>query len=104
MFGGTKMSETKGEFTKAVVDTSDNSTTVTTGTIIVRGAWVNTVLSAHVVILKDGTTSIFTIPASTPAGTWLPFGDTVFNTSLVVDPDDSSSGNITVVYKEILPV
>lgn len=98
------MGNTIGEFTKAVVDTSDNSTTIRTGAVIVRGVWINTVLSAHTVILKDGTTSIFTIPASAPAGTWIPLGDTVFNTSLVVDPDDSSTGNITVVYKEILNV
>lgn len=90
---------TAPEFLYAVVDTSDNSTTVYSGKVLVRGVYVNTSLSAHTVILKNDSTAVFTIPSSTGAGTFIPFGDVSFDTSLVVDPDDSSTGSITVIYK-----
>lgn len=90
------------EFLTLVVDTSTDSTTVRTGAGIVRGVFINTILSAHTVVIKDDTTAMFTLAASTPAGSWIPFGDAQFSTSLVVDPHNSSTGSITVVYKEVL--
>lgn len=92
---------TMPEFRATAVDTSDNTTEVNSSPCIVRGVYVNTVLSAHTVVLKDNTTAKFTLPASLAAGTWVPMGDARFDTSLVVDPDDSSTGNITVVYKQV---
>jgi len=94
--------ETGFEFKYAVVDTSDNSTTVSTRNSMLRGVYINTSLSAHTVVIKDGTTSVFTIPASSFAGQFIPFGDVVFTGGIVVDPDDSSTGSITVVYKPVL--
>lgn len=93
---------TTAEFTGDTVDLSDDSTTVTTNACIVRGVYVNTVLSSHECPIKDDTTTKFTLPAALAAGTFVPFGDTMFNTSLVVDPDDSATGDITVIYKPIL--
>lgn len=83
------------------IDTADNSTTVTTKRTIVHGVYVNTVLSAHTVILKNGTETKYTLPASLPAGTYIPIGDALFESGLVVDPNDASTGNITVEYKEL---
>lgn len=64
-----------------------------------RGVYINTTLSAHTVVIKDDTTAMFTIPASSPAGQFIPFGDAEFLTNLTVDWDASmSAGNITLVY------
>lgn len=89
------------ECTYAVVDTSTDSTTVYSGPCIVVGIFVNTVLSAHTVILKDNATSVITLPASLAAGTNIVLPGIRFETSLVVDPDNSSTGNITVMYKPL---
>lgn len=83
----------------AVVDVSTDSTTVYTGRVEVVGVVVNTALSAHALPIKDGTTTVFTLPASAAAGSSYALHNTVFNTSLVVDPDDLATGNVTVVYR-----
>lgn len=85
----------------SVVNVADNSTTVYTGKVVVIGAVVNTALSAHTLPIKDDTTTVFTLPASAAAGAFYSFYDTVFNTSLVVDPDDAATGNVTLVYRPV---
>jgi hypothetical protein len=83
----------------AVVNVADNSTTVHTGRCRLYGIYVNTVLSAQACPIEDGTTAIVTLPASLAAGSNLQFPGVEFRTSLVVDPDDSATGNITVFFK-----
>lgn len=83
----------------AVVDIADNSTTVYTGVVKVVGIVINTVLSAHDLPIKDGSTTVFTIPASAAAGTFYNLFETQLATSLVVDPNDAATGNITVIYQ-----
>jgi len=84
----------------AVVLNSDDSTPVYAGAAVVRGFWVNATFSAHACEIKNGSTTVFTIPASTAPG-WYPLGDVVFNDSLVYDPDNAASaGSVTFVYKE----
>jgi len=63
--------------------------------------YVNTVLSAHTVILADAATSVITLPATMAAGTYLPFPAIRFETSLQCNPDDSSTGNITILWRPI---
>jgi hypothetical protein len=87
------------EFLPTIVDISTDSTTVYADPVILRGCYVNTTLSAHGLPVKNGSTTVFTIPASTPAGTTIPFYDTVFGTSLVIDPDNSGTGSVTFIYK-----
>lgn len=99
----------KNEFTQAathipsVVDLSDNSTTVYAGAAQLVGVHVHTTLSAQDCPIEDGTdgTAFFNIPASTAAGTWLEAGNMRYTSSLYVDPDDSATGQITVVYTPI---
>jgi len=84
-----------------IVDLSDNDTQVYGGPAILLGVHVHTVLSAHACPIKDGGTSgvePFAIPASTAAGTWIEGGNMRFTTDIHVDPDDSATGQITVVY------
>ena len=87
------------DFTQTVVDVSTYSVAISTRPTVVRGVYINTVLSAHTVVIKSVTTAIYTFPASSAAGTYFEFGDTTFANGLVVDPNDSSTGNITIEYK-----
>lgn len=83
----------------AVVSTADDTTTVLSTPAVLYGIFVNTVLSAHTVLITDGATTVLTLPASLAAGTNLIFpGGIRFETSLIVDPDNSSTGNITLSY------
>jgi hypothetical protein len=81
-----------------VVDVSVDSTTVTSKPARLGGIFINTALSAHALPIIDGATTIFTIPASATAGTFYNFIGTKFNTSLIVDPNDAATGNITVLW------
>lgn len=83
------------------VDTSADSTTVYNGPAILLGIYVNTVLSAHTVVISDAAVAKVTLPASLAAGTNLAFPGIRFTTSLVVDPDNSSTGNITIMYRPL---
>ncbi len=86
-----------------VVDVADNSTTVYTGPCMLYGIYVNTVLSAHAVPIQDGTTAVITLIASLAAGTNLEFPGIRFEESLIVDPNDAGTGNITVIYRPVNP-
>lgn len=86
-----------------VVDVADNLTTVYTGPCMLYGIYVNTVLSAHACPIQDGTTAVITLIASLAAGTNLEFPGIRFETSLVVDPNDAGTGNITVIYRPVNP-
>lgn len=89
------------QFEKKVVDTSTNSTVISTKTCALRGVFINTTLSAHTVVIEDAAgTAIFTIPASTPAGTSIALYDVIAG-GLTVNPDDSSTGNLTIAYAEL---
>ena len=82
-------------------DLSNNDTEVYGGSCCLIGVHVHTTLSAHDCPLKDGGTSgteLFNIPASTVAGTWLEAGGMYFSSTLHIDPNDSATGQVTVVY------
>jgi hypothetical protein len=90
-----------GEWLYKVVDVGDNTTTVYAGPAILHGVYVNTTLSAHAVPIEDNTTTVVTIPAGATAGSiYHPF-DIVFATSLIVNPNDSGTGSITVAYRPL---
>ena len=85
-----------------VVDLSDDTTTVYGGPAQLVGVHIQS-MSAHAVPIKNGVggTTLFSIPASTPAGKWVEGGNMRFSSSLYVDPDNSATGTITVVYSPI---
>ncbi len=89
------------EYKYAVVDLSDNSTTVSTKPALVIGIYINTVLSAHTVVLKDDTAPVLTLVASLAAGTMVDIPPIRFETNLIVDPNDSSTGNLTIFYRDL---
>ena len=98
---GTDYSSTSQETKCDTVDTATNSTTVYAGPALLSSVYVNTVLSAVTVVISDNATAKFTLPASLAAGTLLNFPGAQFRTTLVVDPDDLSTGNITVCYRPL---
>jgi len=88
----------------SIQDTSTNGpTSIVAGPALLLGVYVNTVLSAHTVIIADATTAIVTLPASLAAGTMINFPGLRFETSLNIDPNDSSTGNLTVIYRKVNP-
>lgn len=92
------------EWKYGVVDlTQDTSTTVSDIGAVVRGVYVNEDLSAHPVEIKDGSDTVFIVKASLSAGSFVDLIGTVFDSSVVVDPDDSATGNITVLYRRLGP-
>lgn len=89
----------------SVVDLADNSTQVYGSPVQLVGVHVQSTISAHAVLIKDGGTSgttKFQVPASTAGGTWIEGGNMRFDTDLTVDPDDTGTGTITVVYTPIM--
>jgi hypothetical protein len=82
----------------AVVDVATDTTTVFTGRCYLYGVYINTVLSAHALPIVDGSTTLVTIPASAAAGTHFPLPGILFATSLIVDPNDAATGNVTLAY------
>ena len=91
--------EIAAEWLHAVVNIAADFTTIYSGPVLLRGIYVNTTLSAHVVPVRDNSVTIFSIPASTAAGTFINCMDVRMETNLQVDPDNVATGNITVVYK-----
>ena len=86
----------------SIQDTSINGPTEIYGApCLLMGIFVNTVLSAHTVLIPDATTAIVTLPASLAAGTMVEFPGLRFETSLNIDPNDASTGNLTIIYRKM---
>ena len=90
---------TECEYT--VVPVADDTTTVFTGPCILYGIYVNTVLSAHVLPIEDASTTVVSVVASAAAGTSILYPGIRFNTSLIVNPDDSATGSVTVAWRRV---
>jgi hypothetical protein len=87
----------------SVVDVATDTTTVYTGAVLLYGVYVNTALSAHALPITDGSTTVVTLPASAAAGAMYPFPGILFLTSLIVNPNDAATGNVTVAYRPLAP-
>jgi hypothetical protein len=83
------------------VDLSNGTTTISPVGVKVRGVYINTAMSAHTCTVDNGATVMFTIPASSSAGTVITFAGeegVIFDTSLVVTPDPAGTGDFTILY------
>lgn len=79
-----------------------NSEQIYAGPCILYGIYVSTAISAHVTVIKDGTTAVLSLPASAAAGAMYTFPGIRFETSLELDPDDATTtGVLTFVYKPL---
>lgn len=82
-----------------VVNVADDSTTVSSAPAILYSVHVNTALSAHACPIADSSTTVLSLAASAAVGTNLSWPNGIpFATSLVVDPDNSGTGSITLVW------
>lgn len=92
----------QNEVNATVVDLSADSTTVYAGPAFLMGVYVDVVLSAHACPIKDGTSTILNIPASTAVGAFS-IGNSgcaiKFNTSLIIDPDNAATGTVVVYWR-----
>jgi len=87
-----------------VVDVAADSTTVYTGKCIYYGCVVTTALSAHALPIMDGSNTIDSFAASAAVGTYHGFNHGVrCSTGLVVDPNNSATGTVTVFYRPLNP-
>jgi len=87
----------------AVVSVTDNTTTVYTGPCMLYGVYVNTALSAHALPIQDGATTVVSLAASSAIGVNPQFPGVKFNTSLIVNPNDSGTGSVTIAYRPVNP-
>lgn len=89
----------------AIIDLqTDAATTVVNGPAILYGVYVDTVLSAHACPILDGTTTVLSLVASLAVGTNLAWPNGIkFNTSLIVNSNDSATGQIVVFYRTLNP-
>jgi hypothetical protein len=86
----------------AAVDVANNSTTVYNGPCLYFGCIVTTALSAHALPVMDGSATVDSFAASSAVGTSHLFLHGVrCNTSLIVDPNDAATGNVTVFYRPL---
>ena len=95
---------TDARFVTSVVDLSTDSTTITSAPALLRGISIQTANSAQAVPVKNGAsgTTVFTIPASSSGGIWYECGDARMELGITIDPDNSATGTISVVWKPLL--
>lgn len=88
-----------------IVNMTDNTTTVYTGSCYLIAIHVNIVLTAAAVDIENvAGTPVFTLAASLAASTNLPFYGTHFPNALIINPDDgAASGQITVMWRKHNP-
>ena len=97
-YGQLKVATVPQACSMQVVDLSVDAGATITGPVALLGIHVDVVMSAHAVTILDDTTAKITLAASTAAGTNLDFHGAKFTTSLVVTPNASSTGTITIFY------
>jgi hypothetical protein len=85
----------------SAVDVANNSTTVYNGPCLYYGAAVTTALSAHALPIMDGSATVDSFAASSAVGVVHSWPGIRCNTSLIVDPNDAATGNITVFYRPL---
>lgn len=79
-----------------------NSEQIYNGPCLLYGIYVTTAISAHVTVIKDGTTAVLSLPASAAAGSMYTFPGIRFETSLELDPDDATTtGVLTFAYRPL---
>ena len=89
----------------ATVNMTTNTQTIYTGPCILVGIHVNIALDGNACEIEEvAGTSIFTIAASTAAGTNIDCFNMRLETALIVNPADAAaSGQITVIYRPVNP-
>ena len=84
-----------------IVDVSnDNDVVVTDSPAVVYGYYIDTVLSAQAVIIKDNEVVKVTIPASAAAGTSITLAAPIScATNIKVESNDAATGKVGVIWR-----
>lgn len=88
-----------GAWLYTIVDVADDTTTIYDGPALLKSIRVETVLSDHVLPIKDDTTIIYSLAASSAVGVFLDFDGILFATKLIVDPNNAATGKVVVAYR-----
>ena len=86
-----------------IVDLSNGTVTLLTTQSLVKGIYVDSVMSAHSVEIANGSETLLIIPASLAAATVLDFAGeqgVVFDNNVIIKPNGSATGKITIMYQE----
>lgn len=79
---------------------TDASTTVYNGPAILCGYTLSVTIGTAAATIDDNTTAKMTLPVSWPVGYYGPMG-AIFETSLVVNPADTSTGTLQLYYRPL---
>ena len=79
----------------------DGPTVIYAGPALLLGVYVNTSIATATVVLADNTTAKVTLPVSLAAGASVNCYGARFETTLVIDPGDTATGNVTVFYRPL---
>lgn len=84
------------------IDLSNNaSTTVYNGPALFGGIFCEADIATAAITIDDDTTTRFTVPTGIGTGSYLTERATIFETSLVVNPADATTGTIRVWYRPL---
>lgn len=90
------------EWTYTIVDLSTDAAAAVSGGLpaVLGNIWVDVVMSAHACPIINGAATVFSLPASSAAGTAFTWcKGTIFTTSLVVNSNDAATGTIVVQWR-----
>ena len=78
---------------------TDEDVTVTSSPAVLLGFRVDTVMSAHAALIKDGSTTKITVAASTAANYNENTYSTSFATNITVESDNSATGKLAIFWR-----
>lgn len=86
--------------TITIVDLStDADVVVTSAPAVLLGVYIDTVMSAHVALIKDFSTTLITLAASTAAGTKYDTHSALFATNITVESDNAATGKLAIFWR-----
>lgn len=80
---------------------TDTDVVVTASPAVLLGVRVNTVMSAHVALIKDSATTVISLPASTAAGTHVDCFSGKFATNITVESNDAATGTLAIFWRAL---
>lgn len=80
---------------------TDADVTISSVPCVLLGIYINGVLSAHPVNVKDASTTKIILPASMAAGTKIDCHSAEFATSLIVNSDNAATGKIVFFWRAL---
>lgn len=80
---------------------TDADVVVTASPALLLGVYVLVGMSAHAAIIKNSSTAVITLPASTAAGTQIDCKGSTFSTNITVESDNSGTGTLLIFWRAL---